>query len=63
MEKNRANVQNVEQKFNKNSALTAHKHIHIGEKPYACLGCGKKIVKNSDLAKHKHIHTGYIKKQ
>ncbi|KFQ96809.1 Zinc finger protein 180, partial [Opisthocomus hoazin] len=32
--------------------LTAHQHIHTGDKPYKCGQCGKRFIRKDRLVSH-----------
>lgn len=38
--------------FTQRSALSKHRHIHLGECPHQCGDCGKWFLQPSDLASH-----------
>lgn len=39
-------------------ALTIHKRIHNGEKPFKCTYCERAFSESSNLSKHLRTHTG-----
>ncbi|KAH6940481.1 hypothetical protein HPB50_000465 [Hyalomma asiaticum] len=36
----------------------AHRHLHMGERPHACLTCGRKFRRRQHLIRHERVHTG-----
>ncbi|NXB65830.1 ZSC20 protein, partial [Struthidea cinerea] len=44
--------------FIRRSDLVVHKQLHIGEKRYRCLECGKSFRQRPNLIRHQKIHTG-----
>jgi stress-induced morphogen len=43
--------------FNKQFNLTAHQHVHSGERPFSCDVCNKSLIQNCYLKLHQRIHT------
>ncbi|MTI11796.1 C2H2-type zinc finger protein, partial [Sansalvadorimonas verongulae] len=40
------------------SALTRHKRVHTGYKPFVCDQCKRSFTQSSDLTRHQRTHTG-----